>query len=269
VVIKIGGALVAQDYSNLIKDIKDLSSEYNFVIVHGGGPQINDLYKKMNKEPKIYQTPQGMPTRHTDPEAIDIVKMALAGYVNKTLVEALQKAGVNAFGCTGADGKMVVAERKDSIMVMMENGKRVILRNEFSGFKPKVDTKIIKILVEQGYLPVIGSLTISPNGELLNTDGDRVANAIAKALNIEAMISLTDVEGIYKDLQTKELIKKIKMSETERILQTLEGGMKKKLFAAIDSIKDGVNKVIITSGTIEKPLTNALKKEGGTLITLE
>lgn len=223
----------------------------------------------MNKEPKIYKTPQGMPTRYTDPEAIDIVKMALAGYVNKTLVESLQKMGINAFGCTGADGRMVISERKDSIMVMMDNGKKIILRNEFSGYKPKVDTKLIKILVEHEYLPVIGSLTISPMGELLNTDGDRVANAIGKALNTDVMISLTDVEGIYKDISTKELIKKIKMSETERVLQTLDGGMKKKLYAAIDSLKEGINKIIITSGTLEKPLTKALKNEVGTLITLE
>ncbi|MBD3354029.1 MAG: hypothetical protein GF364_21280, partial [Candidatus Lokiarchaeota archaeon] len=96
VVMKVGGALVAQDYSNLIMDVKELIDQYNFIIVHGGGPQINKLYKEMGKSPKIYKTPKGFTTRHTDEEAIKMIKMALAGYVNKSLVESFQKVGVNA-----------------------------------------------------------------------------------------------------------------------------------------------------------------------------
>jgi acetylglutamate kinase len=169
VVIKIGGALVAEDFSNVIKDIKELQNEFDFVIAHGGGPQINDLYVKMNKEPKIYKTPEGMPTRYTDKEAIDIVKMALAGFVNKTLVESLQKAGVNAFGFTGADGHTIVAERKDKIMVMTDEGKRIILKEEYSGKSPKADVTIINCLLEKGYVPVIGSMCISPNGKRIKS----------------------------------------------------------------------------------------------------
>ncbi|MHA1898846.1 MAG: amino acid kinase family protein, partial [Promethearchaeota archaeon] len=170
ILIKIGGSLVARDIDNLIKDIKEQSKNYNFIIVHGGGPQINELYEKMNKKPKIYQTPKGFQTRYTDPEAIDIIKMALAGYTNKTLVELFEKAGLNAFGFTGADGRTITAERKDKIMILTDAGKRLILRDEYSGKSPRANVKIIKFLLEEGYLPIIGSMSISENGELLNVD---------------------------------------------------------------------------------------------------
>ncbi|MCP4761218.1 MAG: [LysW]-aminoadipate/[LysW]-glutamate kinase [archaeon] len=269
IVIKIGGALIAQDITNLVKDIKNLISKYNFIIVHGGGPQINDTYKKLGKNPKIFKTPKGYSTRYSDPEAIDIVKMALAGYVNKTLVEVFQKEGINAFGFIGADGKTIVADRKDKIMILTDEGKRLVLRNEYSGKEAIANPKIISFLLENNYLPVIGSTSISNKGELLNLDGDRVANAIANSLKIDTLISLTDVEGIYRNLEAKDVIKKLKLSETEILLQKLEGGMKKKLFAAINSLKSGINEIIITSGIIEQPLTKALEENGGTRIKVE
>ena len=261
--------MVAEGIDNLIEDLADLSDNYNFIIVHGGGPQINSLYESMGKNPKIFKTPKGFPTRYTDPEAIDIIKMALTGYVNKTIVEKMQTAGLNAFGFTGADGRTVVAQRKEKIMVLTDEGKRLILRNEFSGKKAKANTKMIKLMLENGLIPVIGSTSISPEGELLNMDGDRVANAIAKELNVDILMSLTDVEGIYKDLESKELIKTLKMAETDYWLDKLEGGMKKKLYAAIKSIKSGINRVIITSGSTKQPISKTLDGETGTVISLE
>lgn len=269
IVIKVGGALVAQGIDNLIYNIKELHDKYHFIIIHGGGPQINALYESMNKEPKIYKTPKGFPTRYTDPEAMDIIKMALAGSVNKTLVEKMQKMGLNAFGFTGADGNTVVAERKDKIMVLTDMGKRLILRNEFSGKNATANIKIINYLLENDMIPVIGSTSISENGELLNMDGDRVANAIAKALNVDILMSLTDVPGIYKDMKSRELIKHLKLAETDYWLNQLSGGMKKKLYSAIKSIKAGIKKVIITSGSVENPINKTLQGEMGTSITLE
>jgi len=270
VVIKIGGALIAKNFNNVIKDIAAISSnysdKYSLIIVHGGGPQIDETLKKMNKEPKFFKTPSGYTTRYTDQEAIDAAIMVLGGKNNKRLVEALQKQGINAFGFSGIDGGVIEANRKEKIMVLIDN-KRIIKRGEFSGKIDKISTPIIDFLLENNYLPVISSLAKSKGGDIVNVDGDRAASHIAKALKAEVLISLTDVEGIYNDFTDKEsLIKSINSSQLEELIEKLEGGMRKKAFAALEAFKIGVKKVIICSGLSETPLVDALEKNGGTVI---
>ena len=270
VVIKIGGALIAKNFDNVIKDVAAISSnysdKYSLIIVHGGGPQIDETLKKMNKEPKYFKTPSGYTTRYTDQEAIDAAIMVLGGKNNKRLVEALQKQGINAFGFSGIDGGVIEANRKEKIMVLIDN-KRIIKRGEFSGKIDKISTPIIDFLLENNYLPVISSLAKSKGGDIVNVDGDRAASHIAKALKAEVLISLTDVEGIYNDFTDKEsLIKSINSSQLEELIEKLEGGMRKKAYAALEAFKIGVKKVIICSGLSETPLVDALEKNGGTVI---
>lgn len=270
VVIKIGGALIAENFSNVINDIGHIYSQYSkkytLVVVHGGGPQINELLKKMNKEPKYFKTPSGFLTRYTDQEAIEAAIMTLGGLNNKRIVEALQKQGVNAFGFSGIDGGVIEAIRKDKIMVLI-NGKKIIKRGEYSGKIDKISTPILDYLLGNDYLPVIGALAKSKEGDIVNVDGDRAASNIAKALNVDLLISLTDVEGIYKDFDDKRtLVKSISFAELEKLETILKGGMKKKAHAAMEAIKLGVKKVIICSGLIDNPIFNALENNGGTVI---
>ncbi len=270
VVIKIGGALIAKNFNNVIKDVANIVSnyrdKYTLVIVHGGGPQINETLKEMNKEPKYFTTPSGFTTRYTDQEAIEAAIMVLGGKNNKRLVEALQKLSVNAFGFTGIDGSILEAIRKEKILVMI-NGKKIMKRGEFSGKIDKVNTPIIEFLLQNNYLPVIGSLAKSKDGDIVNIDGDRAASNIAAALNADILISLTDVEGIYKDFNDKSsIIKSINSHELEEFLDELEGGMKKKAHAALEALKIGVQKVVICSGLTETPILDALKNNRGTVI---
>lgn len=270
IVIKIGGALIARNFDNVVSDIAAISSnysdKYSLVVVHGGGPQIDDTLKKMSKEPKYFKTPSGYTTRYTDQEAIDAAIMALGGKNNKRLVEALQKQDINAFGFSGIDGGVIEANRKEKIMVLIDN-KRIMKRGEFSGKIDNISTPIIDFLLENNYLPVISSLAKSKEGDIVNVDGDRAASHIAKALKAEVLISLTDVEGIYKDFNDKDsLIKSINSSQLEELIEKLEGGMRKKAYAALEAFKIGVKKVIICSGLSETPLLDALEKNGGTVI---
>ena len=270
VVIKIGGALIAENFSNVINDIghiySQFSEKYTLIVVHGGGPQINQLLKKMNKEPKYFKTPSGFLTRYTDQEAIEVAIMTLGGLNNKRIVEALQKQGVNAFGFSGIDGGVIEAIRKDKIIVLID-GKKIIKRGEYSGKIEKISTPILEYLLENNYLPVIGALAKSKEGDIVNVDGDRAASNIAKALNADLLISLTDVEGIYKDFDNKEsLVKSISFAELENLKTTLKGGMKKKAHAALEAINSGVKKVIICSGLVDNPIFNALESNGGTVI---
>ncbi len=270
VVVKIGGALIAKNLENVIKDIASISQNYSdkyrIVIVHGGGPQIDNTLKKMNKEPKYFKTPSGYRTRYTDQEAIEAAIMALGGTNNKRIVEALQKKGINAFGFSGIDGGVIEANRKEKIMILIDN-KRIIKRGEFSGKIDNISTTILDFLLKNNYLPVISSLAKSKEGEIVNVDGDRAASYIAKALKSDILISLTDVEGIYKDYNDKDsLINSIKSDQLENMIEELEGGMRKKAHAALEAIGIGVKKVIICSGLNETPLLNALEKNGGTVI---
>ena len=268
-VIKIGGALVAADLTPAIEDLVNLINEgYKFVIVHGGGPQINDLEAKMGREPKIYETQQGMKTRYTDRETMDAVLMALGGFVNKSLVEKFILKGVKAFGFTGLDGACIRAQRKDKIMVV-KNGKRIILRGEYSGKITDVDPKPIRLLLDSGYVPIIGSISADEEGNAINADGDRAASAVAAALGANSLISLTDVPGIYKDMETKEVISKLNLKEAKQLLESLTGGMKKKLFAALEALESSINKVYIYSGQENKPFSAILKEGKGTVIFKE
>ncbi len=274
VVVKIGGALIAKNFNNVINDIANIyqsfNNKYTLIVVHGGGPQINDTLKQMNKEPKYYTTPSGVTTRYTDQDTIDAAIMSLGGLNNKRLVEALQKKGIaKAFGFSGIDGGVIEATRKDKIMVLID-GKRIIKRDEYSGKIDKINSEMIELMLKNNYLPVISSLAKSKEGDIVNADGDRAASFIAHALNAEILISLTDVEGVYKNFKDKNsLIKSIKAAELESIMSTLEGGMKKKLIAAQEAVKIGVKKVIICSGLSETPIFDALEKNAGTVIINE
>ncbi|MFX1451089.1 MAG: [LysW]-aminoadipate kinase [Promethearchaeota archaeon] len=273
VVIKIGGALIAKNFDNVIQDISNIHSnfrgKYSLVVVHGGGPQINETLKKMNKEPKYFQTPSGFTTRYTDQEAIEAAIISLGGINNKRLVEALQKNNINAFGFSGIDGSVIEAERKDKILVLI-NGKRIMKRGEYSGKVINVSTPIIDFLVQNEYLPIIGSLARSKEGDIVNVDGDRAASFIAKALKADVLLSLTDVQGIYRDFNDKNsIIKKINSVQLEELLENLEGGMKKKAYAALEALKLDVKKVVVCSGLTETPIFDALEKNLGTVITNE
>ncbi|MGQ4872960.1 MAG: [LysW]-aminoadipate kinase [Promethearchaeia archaeon] len=270
VVVKIGGALIAKNFENVIQDIADIYNnyreKYKLLIIHGGGPQINETLKKMGKEPKYFKTPSGFTTRYTDQDAIEAAIMSLGGLNNKRLVEALQKKGVNSFGFCGIDGGVIEAIRKEKIMVVI-NGKRIIKRGEYSGKISNVNPSIIKYLLENDYLPIIASLAKSKEGDIVNVDGDRAASYIAKALNSDILVSLTDVEGIYRDFEDKNsLIKQINAVQLEGLMESLKGGMKKKAYAASEAINLGVKKIIICSGLTERPIFNALENNAGTVI---
>lgn len=264
--IKIGGALVREGIEPVIADIDALRADHQFVIVHGGGPQITGLSERLGIEPKYITSPSGYKSRHTDAEAIKVATLALAGEVNKQIVEALMRRGIRAFGCTGYDGGMLTAERKEKIMTVTPEGRRFIIRDEFSGKIVAAEGKWVRFLLDQDTIPVVGSLAASEKGEILNTDGDRAAARLASAVSADLLVSLTDVPGIYRDLETKEVIKTLDVSAAEALLEKLTGGMKKKLYASLEGLKLGLPAVVIGNGTREAPITTLLAGEAGTTV---
>ncbi len=256
VVIKYGGnAMVNENLKEqVMEDIVLLwLIGVKVVLVHGGGPEINELMSKLGKKAEFVN---GL--RVTDKETVDIVQMVLAGKVNKSLVSFLESKGGNAMGISGIDGGLLTAQMKD----------------EKLGYVGKiVDVNISPVtdLLEKGYIPVISTVASDKDGNVYNINGDTAAARIAGALNAERLIMMTDIAGILKDKDDPStLIPHVTLDEADKLFKdgTISGGMIPKVDCCIEAIKSGVKNVIIMDGRVPHSiLMEILTDEGaGTMV---
>jgi acetylglutamate/LysW-gamma-L-alpha-aminoadipate kinase len=188
--------------------------------------------------------------------------MAVNGKVNSLLTEQLQRLGVNAFGLCGLDGRLMQATRKDSIQ-SVENGKRKIIRDDYTGKIDAINSELLHLLLNAGTLPVIAPVAVSEKGEALNVDADRAAAMLAAALKAEALILLTAVPGLMKNFPDEStLIRQLPQSQLAAAGEAAQGRMKKKVLGAEEALKGGVRRVIIADGRIEQPISAALAGRG-------
>lgn len=261
IVVKMGGAqgvnlpAVCADVAALVKDSQPV------VFVHGGSNETNELTTQLGLAPRFITTVTGFTSRYTDRKTIEIFTMATAK-VNMMLVEQLQKAGVNALGLSGIDGRLLCAKRNDAIKIV-ENGKRLVVRDDFTGKIDQVNSSLLKNLLAAGLTPVVQPLAISEQGDALNVDADRAAAMIAGAIGADQLILLTNVPGLmrsYPDEST--VIPFIERGQVEAALSLAEGRMKKKVLGAIEALDQGVGKIIFADGRVEHPLLSALDGKG-------
>lgn len=265
IVTKIGGNVIKRGFSHLITDIKNNLLQNQIVLVHGGGGEVTEIASKMGKEQRFVISPRGFRSRYTDKETVEIYSMVMIGKINKQIVSALQSQGVPSVGLSGIDGTLVRAERKKRIIIVDERGRKRVIDGGYTGRISQVDPRILQILLENGYLPVIAPVACGDGFELLNVDGDRMAAHIAGALKAVRLIFLTDVPGITLE---GKLLTKIKASELKKLLPKIGHGMITKAYAAIEALNLGVSEVIISSGLEEKPLSSPLAYECGTVISI-
>jgi acetylglutamate/LysW-gamma-L-alpha-aminoadipate kinase len=207
-------------------------------------------------------SPSGYTSRYTDRKTLEIFLMAVNGKVNSLLTEQLQMLGVNAFGLCGLDGRLMQATRKDSIQ-SIENGKRKIIRDDYTGKIETVNGHLLQMLLSAGYLPVIAPVAVSERGEALNVDADRAAAMVASALRAETLILLTAVPGLMKNFPDEStLIRQLPQSGLAMASEAAQGRMKKKILGAEEALKGGVSRVIIADGRIQNPISNALSGNG-------
>ncbi|MGD2039353.1 MAG: [LysW]-aminoadipate kinase [Anaerolineae bacterium] len=252
------------DIEAVCTDIAELVQQgEQVVLVHGGSHETNVYSEKLGHPPRFVTSTSGVVSRYTDRETLEIFAMVTAGRINKLLVERLQQIGVNAIGLSGLDGRLVVGKRKPALRII-ENGKRKVLRGDYSGQIEQVNTALLTTLLAAGYVPVIAPLALSHGGEALNVDGDRIAAAISTALQAEALIVLSNVPGLLSDYpDEKSLIPYIPLAEAaEHLDHYARGRMKKKMLGAIEALHDGVGKVIIADGRVGQPLRKALAGQG-------
>ena len=224
------------------------------VLVHGGGPEINEIMQKLGKEPKFVD---GL--RVTDKETVDIVQMVLAGKVNKTLVNLLESKGGKAMGISGMDGGLIEATMKDE-------------RLGYVGKITKIHINPVTDLLEKGYIPVISTVGCDTEGNTYNINGDTAAAYIAGALNAERLIMMTDIVGLLRDKDDPStLIPNVTISEARALEASgvISGGMIPKIECCIEAINEGVENVVIMDGRVPHSiLMELLTDEGaGTMVT--
>ncbi|MEW5904150.1 MAG: acetylglutamate kinase [Pseudomonadota bacterium] len=231
----------------------------NPVVVHGGGPQINDLLKKVGKQGTFVQ---GM--RVTDEETMDVVEMVL-GKVNKDIVNLINKHGGKAVGLTGQDGAFI---RADKMMLESADEPGKMLDIGQVGEISKIDPAIITFLDSGDFIPVIAPIGVAPDGETLNINADLVAGKLAEVLNAEKLVLMTNTPGVL-DKDGKLLTGLTPKLVDDLVADgTLSGGMLPKIGSALDAARGGVKSVHIIDGRVEHALLlEILTDEGvGTLI---
>jgi acetylglutamate/LysW-gamma-L-alpha-aminoadipate kinase len=263
IVVKAGGS-TGVDTEAVCADVAALVHQgQQVVLVHGGSHETNVISEKLGHPPRFVTSVSGHSSRFTDRQTLEIFAMVTAGRINKLLVERLQQLGVNAVGLSGLDGRLLEARRKDSLRIL-DNGKRKVLRGEFSGRIEKVNVPLLQTLLSAGYVPVVAPLATSYESEALNVDGDRAAAAIGSALKARTLVILSNVPGLLRDLSDEtSLIAHIPLLQAQGHLDRYaQGRMKRKLLGAIEALHDGVEEVIIADGRVPHPLQQALAGHG-------
>lgn len=209
----------------------------NVVLVHGGGPEINDMLDKIGKESKFVN---GL--RYTDKETMDIVQQVLAGKVNKDLVQMIETEGGKAMGLCGMDGSMLKAEK---IVTADDLG--------FVGEIKEVNIGIINQCTNSGYIPVISTVASGYKGEVYNINADTAAARIAAELGAKKLILMTDIRGLLRDVNDEStIIPVVNVSEVSRLKNegVIKGGMIPKIECCVDAVRRGVGRAHIIDGRI-------------------
>jgi len=261
-VVKLGGT-EGVDFSAICADPAGLLAQgKRLVLVHGGSAEANALGEALGSPPKFVTSPSGYTSRYTDRRTLEVFLMAVKGKVNSLLVEQLQGLGINAFGLSGLAGRVLLATRTESIQ-SIENGKRKIIRDDYTGKIEQVNAALLLSLLEMGLLPVIAPVAVSHKGEALNVDADRAAAMVAAALGAENLLLLTAVPGLMQKFPDEStLLRQIPVSQIPAALEMAQGRMKKKILGAEEALQGGVGKVIIADGRVQAPISNALAGNG-------
>jgi [amino group carrier protein]-L-2-aminoadipate 6-kinase len=265
IVIKIGGAQ-GVNLDAICKDVAALAQQgQQVLLVHGGSSETNDISTRLGHPPRFVTGVSGFTSRYTDHETLEIFAMVTAGKINTLLVERLQRFGVNAFGFSGVDGRAMLAHRKEAIRII-ENGRKIMLRDDYTGKIETVNAGLIQLLLSNGYTPVIAPLALSPEGDALNVDADRAAAMVAGAVQAEALLLLTNVPGLMSKFPDEStLIPHIAFKDLDGALSMAEGRMKKKVLGASEALELGVGRVIFADGRVDHPVLDALAGKGTTI----
>jgi len=257
-VVKVGGAVG----NSLDSVISDLAGRKDYVLVHGGSKEVDQLGAALGRPAEYYTSPSGVVSRRSDAAHLEVVVLALAGKVQTDIVAAFAKRGVRAVGLSGVDDRLLLARRKEGTRAVV-GGRTVHLTDDLSGTVEKVNDGLLRLLLGAGIAPVVGPPAVTASGEVVNVDADRAAAQVAVALGAEALLLLTNVPGLLRDADDPtSLIPRVGPQAFEEALGFARGRMRKKLLAAREAREGGVPKVVIAPSDGSAPVEQALLGHG-------
>ncbi len=261
-VVKLGGS-AGIDYLRFLGDLASLEQPY--VLVHGANVELDALMRRMGREPRLVTSSTGQVSRYTDQETMDLFLMAYCGKVNKRMVEGLQQLGVNAVGLSALDGAIARGRRKSRIRIM-DQGKPRVLEGDYAGTIDTIDTRLIVLLLNAGYVPVLTPPAISHQGDAINVDGDKLAMELAVALHAPRLLIFSNTAGLLVDVNDPtSTTPEIDLDRLDHFVELAQGRMKKKILAGADAVRRGVGEVILADANQPDSLRSALSG-GGTHI---
>lgn len=262
IVVKIGGS-EGVDLDAIARDVAAMIARgERLVLVHGGSHATNTLSHQLAHPPRTITSPSGHTSRRTDRRTLEIFQMACRGIMNPALVQRLQRLGVNALGLSGMDGRLWEGTRKDAVR-SVENGRVVIVRDDYTGTVDRVNTALLRTLLDAGYTPVISPPAISTAHEPINIDADRAAAATAAALGAQTLLLLSNVPGLFRDYPDESsLIPRVTRHEVASVAECAQGRMKKKVLGAGEALAAGVTRVVIADARVSSPVSGALAGAG-------
>jgi acetylglutamate kinase len=266
IVVKYGGHAMGDEHlaRDFARDIVLLEqTAINPIVVHGGGPQIEAMLKKVG-----VQSQYAAGLRITDAKTLEIVEMVLAGSINKQMVGYINEAGGKAVGLCGKDGNMVVARKLTRTVIDPDSAIEQVIDLGYVGEPEKVDTMVLTQILGRELIPVLAPVAAAANGGTFNVNADTFAGAIAAALKAKRLLLLTDVPGVLD--KSKSLIKELSVDEARRLIAdgTISGGMIPKVETCIEALDHGVEGVVILDGKVPHAVLLELFTElgSGTLI---
>ncbi len=262
--VKIGGSLMKEGVPpSLVEDVVALAPNHQILLVHGGGDVVTDYATRLGKEQRFVVSPEGIRSRYTDRETVEIYQMVMSGLLAKRLVLALDRAGLRSISLAGADGSLLQGRRKARLMIVDERGRKMAIEGGYTGKVQSVNTSLLELLISQGYVPVVSPVAVSDAAEPLNVDGDRAASAIATGTHADVVVFATNVDGLQLD---GRLATHLTPQEARSQLPKIGFGMQKKVMAAVEAVEGGVKEAIICSGVRSGPLTKAMEHDNCTVI---
>jgi len=261
-VVKVGGG-DGVDLDAVAAELAVLAAaDRRVVLVHGGSSETNRIAESLGHPPRFVTSPSGFTSRLTDRTTLEIFEMVYCGKINKGIVERLQRHRVQSVGLSGLDGRLWEGRRKDAIRIV--EGDRVrILRDNYTGVVERVNVALLHSLLATGYVPVLTPPAISFEGEAINVDGDRAAAATAVALGAEALVILSNVPGLLRDVDDEStLLRRVERAALDDAMKLARGRMRIKLLGAREALEGGVGRVILADARRSEPIRRALAGEG-------
>ena len=261
IIIKAGGGKTI-DWDFIVDDLKKLQKKEKIILVHGASVKRDEIAKKLGFPTKIVTSPSGVESVYTDEYALDIFLMVYSGLVNKKTVALLQHKGINAVGLSGIDGKLWQAKAKKELLIK-EGVKTKLIQNNKTGRVEKVNTSLIRLLLDNHYLPVISAPAISFENEIVNCDNDWATAVMAGELGVKKLVFLFEAPGLLQDLGNESsLIRHIPKRSIEDFAVYAQGRMRKKIIAAKKAFAEGVKTIYWGDGRIRNPIINCLEGKG-------